>query len=70
MIASKEIAASHEYWKDMARQMIRDPNVSYSEVQTALIGIRNAGDQPLIEQLEHKLGKAWKANLNVLKKVP
>lgn len=69
MTYQEEVDASHKYWKGIARQMLNDPNTSCSEIEAAIIGVRGSGDTALVEQLEQKKEKSWKANLNVLKKV-
>ena len=58
-----------EEWEIIAKKTLANPHASRSECVSALIGINLSRDEWLKEQLELKKQKAWKADLNVLKKV-
>ena len=58
-----------EEWEIIAKKVLASPHASRSECVSALIGINLSRDERLKEQLELKKQKAWKADLNVLKKI-
>jgi len=79
-IIAETLAESHEHrmkhrhgtieeWEVIAKQTLANPNASRSECLSALIGITQSKDEWLKEKLAEQMKKAWKADLNVLKKV-
>ena len=58
-----------EEWEIIAKQTLANPHASRSECVSALIGINLSRTVWLKEQLELKKQKAWKADINVLKKI-
>ena len=58
-----------EEWEIIAKQTLANPKASRSECVSALIGINQSRNEWLKEQLELKKQKAWKADINVLKKI-
>ena len=58
-----------EEWEIIAKQTLATPHASRSECVSALIGIHLSRNVWLKEQLELKKQKAWKADINVLKKI-
>ena len=58
-----------EEWEIIAKQTLANPKASRSECGSALIGINQSRNEWLKEQLELKKQKAWKADINVLKKI-
>jgi len=58
-----------EEWEIIAKQTLANPHASRSECVSALIGINLSRNVWLKEQLELKKQKAWKADINVLKKI-
>ena len=58
-----------EEWEIIAKQTLANPKASRSECVSALIGINLSRNVWLKEQLELKKQKAWKADINVLKKI-
>ena len=58
-----------EEWEIIAKQTLANPHASRSECVSALIGINLSRNEWLKEQLELKKQKAWKADINVLKKI-
>ena len=58
-----------EEWEIIAKKTLANPKASRSECLSALIGITQSQDEWLKEKLAEQMTKAWKADLNVLKKV-
>ena len=58
-----------EEWEIIAKQTLANPHASRRECVSALIGINLSRNVWLKEQLELKKQKAWKADINVLKKI-
>ena len=58
-----------EEWEIIAKECLADPHASRSECLSALIGITQSKDEWLKEKLAEQMKIAWKADLNVLKKL-
>ena len=58
-----------EEWEIIAKECLADPKASRSECLSALIGITQSKDEWLKEKLAEQMKIAWKADLNVLKKL-
>ena len=58
-----------EEWEIIAKQTLANPHASRSECLSALIGINLSKDEWLKEKLAEQMKKAWKADINVLKKI-
>ena len=58
-----------EEWEIIAKLTLANPKASRSECLSALIGITQSKDEWLKERLAEQMKKAWKADLNVLKKI-
>ena len=58
-----------EEWEIITKQTLANPKASRSECLSALIGITQSKDEWLKERLAEQMKKAWKADLNVLKKI-
>ena len=58
-----------EEWEIIAKKVLASPHASRSECVSALTGISQSNDEWLKEKLEEKKKKAWKADINVLKKI-
>ena len=70
MMSLKESSERLAEWEGIARRILLDPHPSHSEVSTALVGITRSKDTLLREKLETKKTTAWKADTNVIKKLP
>jgi len=57
-------------WEGIARRVLLDPHASHSEVSVALVGITRSKNPLLRRALEKKKTTAWKADINVIKKLP
>ena len=60
---------SIEEWEIIAKQTLANPKASRSECLSALIGITQSKNEWLKEKLAEQMKEAWKAALNVLKKI-
>ena len=58
-----------EEWEIIAKKTLANPKASRSECLSALIGINQSKDEWLKEKLAAQMKIAWKADLNVLKKI-
>jgi hypothetical protein len=67
--AGTPVMAGLDEWEEIARRVLLDPRASRSEVLSAQIGIAQSKDNELKENLETKKQKAWKADINVIKKL-
>jgi len=58
-----------EEWEIIAKKTLAYPKASRSECLSALIGINLSKDEWLKETLSEQMKIAWRADLNVLKKI-